>query len=108
MASAVALTADGGRLLEDLGDLGVHGDHDALLHGDLLVAGLHLFLDPLAEGLTDYGRDDIADPLLGRLWKFKLAIRKISVDVRVALVEERHHILHTEALVPAQVAKHKR
>ena len=62
-----ALTADGGRLLEDLGYLRVHLDHEVVLHGHLGVAGLDLLLDPLGEGLADHGGDDVADPLLRRL-----------------------------------------
>ena len=49
----IALTADGTGLLEDLGDLRVHLDHQVLLHGDLLVPCFDLSADPFVEVLTD-------------------------------------------------------
>jgi hypothetical protein len=59
-----ALTADGSRLLEDLSDIGIHLDHQVLLHGDLFVARLDLLPNPLVEGLADDGCSDVANPLL--------------------------------------------
>ena len=103
-----ALTADGGRLLEDLCDLRVHLDHQVLLHGDLLMPQLYLPADPLVEVLTDDGRGDVADPLLGRLRQLELALRQVPEDLRVALVEEVQDLLDAETLVPARDGKHKR
>ena len=94
------LTADGGRLLEDLGNLRVHLDHQILLHGDLLVPCFDLRTDPLVEVLTDDGRANVADPLLGRLGQLELGLREIVVDLPVIGLEEREHFLDAEAFVP--------
>ena len=104
----VALTTDGGRLLEDLGDLRVHLDHQVLLHGDLLVPRFDLRADPLVEVLTDDGRANVADPLLGRLWQLELGLRKIVIDLPVIGLEEREHFLDAEAFVPVRAAEYKR
>ena len=61
------LTTDCCRLLEDLGNLRVHLDHEVSFNGDFLVTCLYLLPDPLVKGLTNDGRADITDPLLGRL-----------------------------------------
>jgi hypothetical protein len=55
------LTRDGGGLLEDLGDLGVHGDDVVPLMGNLLVPDIHLLMHPLLEGLTHDGVDDVGE-----------------------------------------------
>ena len=56
-----ALTRDGGGLLEDPGDLGVHGDDVVALEGDLLVPDVHLLLHPLLEGLAHDRVDDVGE-----------------------------------------------
>ena len=103
-----ALTADGGRLLEDLGDLWVHVDHEVLLHCDLLVSHLDLLADPPVEGLPDDGRANVTDPLLGRFGQFELWLRKIVEDLPVIGLEEHKHLLDAETLVPVNVTKDKR
>ena len=95
-----ALTADGRRLLEDLGDLRVHLDHEVVLHGHLGVAGLDLLLDPLGEWLADHRGDDVADPLLRRLGQLNLLLRQILEDMRVVVGHEPHDLLDAEAFIP--------
>ena len=47
------LTADGGALVEGLGDPLIHVDHHALVLADGIVALLDAMADPLEEGLAD-------------------------------------------------------
>ena len=108
MRGLAALTADGGRLLEDLGDLRIHLDHQVLLHGDLLMPQLYLPADPLVEVLADDGRGDVADPLLGRLGQLELWLRIVIEDLSVIGLEEGEHFLDTEALVSVRAGKDKR
>ena len=62
-SKVMVLTADGGALGEDGGDLRVHVDHHVLVGLDLVVALPHLGLDPLGEGLADDGVDEVRDVL---------------------------------------------
>ena len=94
-----ALTADGGGLLEDRGDLRVHVDHQVLLHGDLLVARLHLLLDPVGEAVLEHGGADVGDPLLRRLGQLDLRLWQVLVDVGVVRLEVLLDLFDAESLV---------
>jgi len=94
--SKVILTADGLALSEDLGDLRVHVDHEVLLGLDLVVALLHLRLDPLGERWSDDRVDHVGDVLPRQLLHLLLD-GEVLVDARV-LVGERLHVLDGEAL----------
>ena len=58
------LTANSGRLLEDLGNLWIHLNHEIPLIGNFLVPCLYLLSNPFVECLSKYGRGNIAYPLL--------------------------------------------
>ena len=47
--------------MEDGGDLGVHGDDVVALERDLLVAELHLGVDPVLELLAHDGVDHVGE-----------------------------------------------
>ena len=53
------LTGDGRGLLEDLGDLWVHGDHVVALLGHPLIPKVDLGVDPILEVLPHNGVDNV-------------------------------------------------
>ena len=72
------LTANSGRLLEDLGNLWIHLDHEIPLVGNFLVPCLYLLSDPFVECLSKNRRSNIADPLLWCLGQLDLWLRVVS------------------------------
>jgi len=55
------LTGDGRGLLEDLGDLRVHGDHVVALLGHPLVSDVDLGADPVLKVLPHDGVDNVCE-----------------------------------------------
>ena len=80
------LTTHCGGRPEDLSNLRVHFDHYVLLHGDFLVAGLDLLVDPLIEWSSNDRCNYIANPLLRRFGELKFRIRKIFEHVPVIII----------------------
>ena len=76
------LTADCRTGLEDLRYLWVHVDQHVLLGFDLVVALLHLGLDPLGERRTHDREDYIRDVLARQLLELFLN-REIALNTRV-------------------------
>ena len=92
------LTGDGGGLLEGSRNVGVHGDHEVLLLGDLRVPGLDLALDPVLVRVAQHAGSHVADPLLGRLRDLDL-VGKVLVDSRILLEDLFVHVFDGETLV---------
>ena len=102
MLNSKSRTRYRGGLLEDLGDLRVHLDHEVLLDSHLFVARRDLGLHPVGELVLEDGRADVGEPLLRRLRELDVGLWQVIVDLRVRLVEELSDLLHAEALVPNQ------
>ena len=77
------LTAHGHRLLEYLGDLGIHFDHDVFLVRNFFVPYLNLFLNPFCKWFLDNGGTYITQPRLWNFWKLKVWLRKVVINIRV-------------------------
>ena len=60
---AALLRGHGGGGGDDGGDLGVDVEVEVALAGDVVVAGLDLLADPVAEVGADDGEADVGDPL---------------------------------------------
>ena len=102
MEAPKALTRYGGGLLEDLGDLRIHLDHEVLLDSYLFMTRCDLGLHPVGELVLEDGRADVGEPLLRRLRELDVRLRKVIVDLRVRIVKELPDLLYAEALVPNQ------
>ena len=102
MEAPKALTRYRGGLLEDLGDLRIHLDHEVLLDSHLFMTRRDLGLHPVGELVFEDGRADVGEPLLRRLRELDVGLWQVIVDLRVRLVEELSDLLHAEALVPNQ------
>ena len=82
--------------LEDLGDLWIHVDEHVLFRLDLVIALLHLRLDPESEWVPHYRIDDVGYELPGQLLDLLLD-REVLVHTRI-LLGEGLHILDRQAL----------
>ena len=102
MEAPKALTRYGGGLLEDLGDLRIHLDHEVLLDSHLFMTRRDLGLHPVGELVFEDGRADVGEPLLRRLRELDVRLGKVIVDLRVRIVKELPDLLYAEALVPNQ------
>ena len=82
--------------LEDLSDLWIHVDEHVLLGLDLVIALLHLRLDPESEWVPHDRIDDVGYELPGQLLDLLLD-REVLVHTRI-LLGEGLHILDRQAL----------
>ena len=82
------LTANSCRLLEDLGYLWIHLDHEIPLVSNFLVPSLYLLSDPFVECLSKNRRSNIADPLLWCLGQLDLWLRVVCIYRPMILLDE--------------------
>ena len=76
---------------------GVHIDQHVLLGRDELVPRLDSLPDPIDEGLSDYGRAHVADPLLRRLPQLLLV--RHEEDHVLMLHKEIEDLFHLQGVV---------